>query len=232
MSDHPQSPQNLTQLAEIIDSGAMDVSTPASTIDRLCVPEASPHPLPSNMYCRPVTVIRPTPYTFDLGNLLANDPNPLPTNPDEATLQATARDAAQALVNQLLTTCEIKSTSDGVLLYLPAPTTPLPREKPIPIEKPPTKWEQFAARKGIKDKARGGKMVYDEPSGEWVPKWGYKGKNKELDTQWLVEVDEKKERETGVPGDARADGRRERKERIRRNERRQRANERNARKNG
>lgn len=75
-------------------------------------------------------------------------------------------------------------------------------------------------------------MVYDEASGEWVPKWGYKGKNKDLDDQWLVEVDEKKERETGEAHDQRADNRRERKERIRRNERKQRANERGSRKNG
>ena len=186
-----------------------------------------------NTSTRPVTVSKPTPYTFDLGNLLANDPNPLPSKPDEATLQATARDAAQALVNQLLSICEIKSTSDGVLLHLPTPSTPLPREKPVPTEKPPTKWEQFAAKKGIKDKKRGeGKMVYDEASGEWVPKWGYKGKNKEGDDQWLVEVDEKKERETGEPGDGRAEGRRERKEKMRRNERKMRANERNAKNSG
>ena len=34
-------------------------------------------------------------------------------------------------------------------------------------------------------------MVYDEDTGEWVPKWGYKGKNKLIDDQWLVEVDDK-----------------------------------------
>jgi regulator of ribosome biosynthesis len=179
-----------------------------------------------------VTVNKPTPFTFDLGNLLANDPNPLPRDADEAVLKDTARDAAQALINQLLSTCEVKSTSDGVHLVLPAATTPLPREKPIPAEKPPTKWELFAKKKGIKDKKREGKMVYDEASGDWVPKWGYKGKNKDGDNEWLVEVDEKKERETGEAGNQRADNRRERKERVRRNERKQRANERNARKSG
>jgi regulator of ribosome biosynthesis len=181
---------------------------------------------------RPISVNKPTPFTFDLGNLLANDPNPVPTNADEETLAATARDAAQALINQLLSTCEVKSTSEGVHLVLPAPTTQLPREKPIPAAKEPTKWERFAAKKGIKDKKRDGKMVYDEATGDWVPKWGYKGKNKEGDNEWLVEVDEKKERETGEAHDARADSRRERKERIRRNERKQRANESKSRKTG
>lgn len=75
-------------------------------------------------------------------------------------------------------------------------------------------------------------MVYDDASGEWVPKWGYKGKNKEGENDWLVEVDEKKEAATGEAHDKRAEGRRERKERTRRNERKQRANDRTGRKNG
>jgi regulator of ribosome biosynthesis len=181
---------------------------------------------------RPVTVNKPTPFTFDLGNLLANDPNPVPASADEETLAATARDAAQALINQLLSTCEIKSNSDGVHLVLPAPSTPLPREKPIPAAKEPTKWERFAAKKGIKDKKRDGKLVYDEATGEWVPKWGYKGKNKEGENDWLVEVDEKREEATGEAHDKRADGRKERKERIRRNERKERANSAKSRKTG
>ncbi|KAK5008612.1 Rhodanese- sulfurtransferase, partial [Cryomyces antarcticus] len=93
--------------------------------------------------------------------------------------------------------------------------------------KAPTKWEQFAAKKGIKDAKRGeGKKVYDEASGEWVPKWGYKGKNKEGEGDWLVEVDDAKETRTGEAGDKRREGRAERKEGVRRNERRMRANER------
>ncbi|KAF2474593.1 RRS1-domain-containing protein [Lindgomyces ingoldianus] len=216
------SPPTAGKLAESIDAGAMDMATPNGAVSMV---ESTASRLP-------VTVNKPTPFTFDLGNLLAIDPNPLPRDADEGILAATARDAAQGLINQLLTTCDIKSTSDGVVLSLPPPTTPLPREKPIPTEKPPTKWELFAKKKGIKDKKREGKMVYDDASGEWVPKWGYKGKNKDGDSEWLVEVDENKERETGEAGDKRAEGRRARKEKVRRNERKQRANERNARKNG
>ncbi len=121
-----------------------------------------------------------------------------------------------------------------MLLTLPAATTALPREKPLPPEKQATKWERFAAKKGIKDKKRGeGKMVYDEGKGEWVPKWGYKGQNKEGEGEWIVEVDEKKEKERegkeGGGGGVRSAGRRERKEAVRRNERKQRANERSRR---
>lgn len=83
----------------------------------------------------PVTVNKPTPYEFDLGLLLAKDPNPLELSSGdlEADLAATARDGAQALLNQLLGTCPITSTDAGVLLSLPAPTTPIPREKVVSI---------------------------------------------------------------------------------------------------
>ncbi|KAI1913191.1 Rhodanese- sulfurtransferase [Ophidiomyces ophidiicola] len=197
----------------------------------------------------PVTVEKPTPYTFDLGRLMALDPNPLNLPPnsisDPATLnealKSTARDGAQCLLNQLLTACPITSSAEGVFLSLPAPSTPLPRFKPLPTPKPPTKWELFARKKGIgkyntklgaSETERRKKLVYDEEKGEWVPKWGYKGKNKAEDDQWLVEVDDKvwkKEEEMNQKGESiRNEGRKDRMERIRRNERKMRANVRRA----
>lgn len=78
-----------------------------------------------------IEVTKPTPYAFDLGLLLANDPNPLIVNTStiEDDLINTARDGAQVLINQLLTACPILSTPDGVFLTLPKPETSLPREK-------------------------------------------------------------------------------------------------------
>lgn len=177
----------------------------------------------------PVTVNKPIPYTFDLGNLLCNDANPLPpvSTIAESDIKNAARDCAQALLNQLLSTCPLTKSDDStsVTLGLPKPTTSLPREKPIPADKPLTKWQEFAKKKGIKDKKREGKLVFDEASGEWIPKYGYKGKNKEGENDWLVEVDEKKESKDGEH-DARKERRAERVERVKRNERRMRANER------
>ncbi|KAJ5883880.1 Regulator of ribosome biosynthesis [Penicillium subrubescens] len=199
----------------------------------------------------PITVSKPSPYTFDLGNLMVNDPNPveLPQGePLNDSLKAIARDGAQVLLNQLLTTCTITSSAqNGVLLNLPAPATACPRHKPLPIPKPPTKWELFARKKGIgkfsqrpgfalADKERRKKLAYDEASGEWVPRWGYKGKNKPEDTQWAVEVKEedwKKEEDAAAKGgNIRGMNRAERKDRIKRNERKERANERRSRKPG
>ncbi|KAI1356357.1 ribosomal biogenesis regulatory protein [Xylaria sp. FL0043] len=164
-----------------------------------------------------VAVERPTPYTFDLGLLLANDANPITTStpaessslgvdPLEAQLIATARDGAQGLINQLLTTCPISSTPQGVLLTLPPPSTALPREKPLPEPKAPTKWEQFAAKRGIKPKTREQRRMrsqkFNEETGQWEKTWGF-NKDGRIDRKekgmvqqdWLVEVDEKKERE-------------------------------------
>lgn len=176
----------------------------------------------------PVDVSKPIPYTFDLGNLLLNDTNPLPHNYTPEDLTANARDCAQGLINQILTACSIASMLDGVHVVLPAPETPLPREKPIPKPKEATKWEKFAAKKGIQAKKREGKLVYDEAKGEWVPKYGYKGKNKDGENDWLVEVDEKKEQATGEAGDPRKERRTERKEKMKRQERKMRSNEKRA----
>lgn len=78
-------------------------------------------------------------------------------------------------------------------------------------------------------------MVYDEAKGEWVPKWGYKGRNKDGEGEWIVEVDEKKEGERegrGKGETVRGEGRRERVEKMRRGERKERNNERRVRKGG
>lgn len=87
----------------------------------------------------------------------------------------------------------------------------VPREKPVPQPKPLTRWEEFAKRKvgplrllsllhpttalsilrvtllflkGIK-KVKKSIMVYDEASGEYKPRWGYKRANNELDVPWV-----------------------------------------------
>ncbi|KAK5663315.1 hypothetical protein OQA88_3743 [Cercophora sp. LCS_1] len=182
----------------------------------------------------PVTVDKPTPYTFDLGNLLANDPNPLTIDSSalESSLAAVARDGAQVLINQLLTTCPITSTSAGVLLSLPPPQTPLPREKPVPAPKAETKWSAFAKRRGIKPKTREQRrnLAYDEVTGEFGRKWGYKGANKAGQDEPIIEIpfNSRKEAERKEGTTIRGDKRREIREKIKRNERKQRSNQRNA----
>lgn len=188
----------------------------------------------------PVAVDKPTPYTFDLGLLLASDPNPLALDRAnlEGSLAAVARDGAQALVNQLLTTCPITaSRADGVLLTLPPVVGSLPREKPLPTPKPPTKWEIFAKRKGIQPKTREQRknLRWSDDKGDWEKKWGYKGDARarhraagKVPDDWVVEVDAGKEAKLKNGETVRGEDRRERKERARRNERKMRSNARKA----
>jgi regulator of ribosome biosynthesis len=184
--------------------------------------------LPAKKEVLPVAVEKPTPYTFDLGLLLASDPNPLNLDRSnlESSLASLARDGAQVLINQLLTTCPIASTSAGVLLTLPEPTTRLPREKPLPPPKAETKWEKFAKKRGIKPKTREARknLQFNQETGEWERKWGYGGANKKGENDWLVEVDPKKEAERKEGTTVWGDRRRERKERVKRNDRLQRKN--------
>lgn len=199
-------------------------------------------------------VEKPIPYTFDAGHLLVNDGNPLPATNEgnrESIYTSVARDAAQSLLNHLLTTCPIHTLSttststSGVEMTLPKPTYLLPREKRVPAPKSQTTWEKFAAKKGIgKNKrndavqGRSGKYEYDKETGEFVPKYGYKGANKKGEGDWLVEVDEKAENKAmekdGTSGglNPRNVSRAERVKNVKRNARAQKTNEFKARKNG
>jgi regulator of ribosome biosynthesis len=105
--------------------------------------------------------------------------------------------------------------------------------QPLPPAQGQTTWQRFAAKKGIKPKTAAARqnLQFNEATGEWERKWGYKGANKAAEQQWIVEVDERKERE-GKEGKAALGGRQERKERVRRNERAMRRNEKRAGKKG
>lgn len=165
--------------------------------------------------------------SYDLGNLAVFDTNALENeklssncSEREEYLQSIARDNTQLLINQILS-LPLRTTTDNeatlTLVQLPEPITELPREKPLPKAKEPTKWELFAKKKGIKAKEKSGKMVYDEATGEWVPKWGYKGKNKDLDDQWLVEIDDKVKGTEDELIDPRSLNRAERKKLVKKN---------------
>lgn len=104
----------------------------------------------------------------------------------EAYLQSNARDGVQALLNALFALPSTPSP-DGPVAKLPPSITQLPRAKPLPKPKPLTKWEKFAKEKGISHRKKE-RAVWDEEKQEWVNRWGWKGKNKELEEQWLTEV--------------------------------------------
>ncbi|WFD02847.1 Rhodanese- sulfurtransferase [Malassezia obtusa] len=132
-----------------------------------------------------------TPLQLDVGLLASFDLNPLDQKKykkdREALLVERTRNATQHLVNAIFQLPISRSPTYGPLAALPPFESPIPREKPLPKPKPLTKWEKFARKKGITKKKKD-RMVYDEERQEWVPRWGYKGANKALENQWLVEV--------------------------------------------
>ncbi|GAA5841036.1 hypothetical protein JCM9279_001296 [Rhodotorula babjevae] len=138
-----------------------------------------------------ITVSKEIPVELDLGLLAVFDPNPIDLESyqtdKERSLLDHARDGIQLLVNELWSQ-KTRIVDDDVIADLPPIATGLPREKPLPKQAPETKWQAFAKAKGIAPKEKKDRMVYDEERQEWVPRWGYKGKNKDKEEQWIHEV--------------------------------------------
>lgn len=124
---------------------------------------------------------------LDLGNLMAFDPRPLVSNDLKGTdyLKSTATTFTQLLIDRIFA-LPTEKVEDVFVVKLPTPETIIPREKPLPKAKPPTKWELYAKMKGIQKKKKS-RMVFDEASGEWKPTWGYKRAN-DSTKDWCVEI--------------------------------------------
>ncbi|KAI0092696.1 ribosome biogenesis regulatory protein-domain-containing protein [Irpex rosettiformis] len=163
-----------------------------------------------------IVVEKDIPLEVDAGFLTVTDLNPIDVesyNEDlEDYLLNTARDGVQTLIASLFQ-LPVTPSEDGPVAKLPAPTTLLPRAKPLPKPKPLTKWEQFAKTKGISHSKKD-KKVWDEEKQDWVDRWGWKGANKATEVQWLTEVP----KNADVDFDPSAQARKARKERMAKNE--------------
>lgn len=122
---------------------------------------------------------------IDLGNLMGYNPNhhfaSIPSSREELVRECLQRgtEVAQALADALFNLPATEDV-DGPIVKLPPPTTKLPRQKHLPRPMPPTKWELFAQKKGIK-KRKKDKVAYDESSGTWKRTYGYERANDEND---------------------------------------------------
>lgn len=139
-----------------------------------------------------ITVHKELELEFDIGNMLAFDKNRIDVRDfrqqnKEDFLQALARDNTQLLINEIWKQ-PTERVEEAIVAKLPKPVTKLPREKPPPKPKPPTKWDQFAKLKGIQKKKKTN-LVWDETAKEWRRRWGYKRANDET-KDWLIEVPE------------------------------------------
>lgn len=133
--------------------------------------------------------------TFDAGLLLSTDSSPLDAkqyaseSKREDLIKSRVLASTQALITHLQSLPIIQHPDHGPLAALPTPQFPLlPREKPLPKPKAETKWEAFAKRKGIASNKSKDKLVWDDETKEWVPRWGFKGKNKKEEEQWIHEL--------------------------------------------
>lgn len=140
------------------------------------------------------------PVCLDLGNVVLFDVNPFEEDKmvaiagakraeREAYLEALTRDNAQLLFNGLYTLPQEESDEMGRIVTLPKATTVIPREKPVPVDKPLTRWEKFAKVKGIKKEKRSAK-VFDEASGEWKYRHGSRSARNDPLADWCEEVKE------------------------------------------
>ncbi|XP_076925804.1 ribosome biogenesis regulatory protein homolog, partial [Bidens hawaiensis] len=124
-------------------------------------------------------------YQIDLGNLTAFDPHhqfsSVAHNREDLVKECISHGTKliQAVTDALF---NLPSTEDasGPVVSLPPPSTKLPREKPLPKPKPPTKWEVFAKKKGIQNRKKD-KLVYDEQTSSWKRRHGYDRVNDDND---------------------------------------------------
>jgi regulator of ribosome biosynthesis len=127
---------------------------------------------------------------YDLRNLTACNYHAIQLDNDESLeeqLIESATIATQQLVKKIFE-CPIQPSDVGPVAVLPTEEViRLPREKRVPDPKPETRWEKFAKEKNIKNKKRE-RMVFDEDTQEWKPRYGYKrANNGDLDIP-IVEV--------------------------------------------
>lgn len=156
---------------------------------------------------------------FDLGNLLAYDQGPV--EPDQDHL-GVATKAFQSLTRAFFK-LPFEIDPLGRIAELPPPVTRLPREKPLPKPRPPTKWEIFAQRKGIQKRKRSS-VEFDENNQEWRRRYGYKRVDDENDIPIVDAGREEYAARKGGVEDPFSRKLKEKKERVDKNKKQQLAN--------
>lgn len=127
--------------------------------------------------------------SLDIGNLLISDARLIDlkeykTNLD-VYLKRICTEDTKLIINELFT-LPAETVDDVICVKLPPGKTILPREKPLPKARPMTKWQEYAKTKGIQ-KRKKTRMVFDEASKEYKPRFGYKRANDNT-KDWLIEV--------------------------------------------
>ncbi|QDZ18099.1 ribosome biogenesis regulatory protein [Chloropicon primus] len=166
---------------------------------------------------------------IDEGNLLVCDPSPVDKEAlirdAEGACKEMATGMAQALVKRLFTFPSTPAVG-GRTVELPKPKTLLPRFKPVPKPKPLTRWEKFAKEKGIVKRKRD-KYTFDEHTNEFKRRYGYDRVN---DINDVAIIEAKSSDKLGE--DPFSNHKKEKRERVKRQEERRLTNLKNAAKQG
>eukprot|EP00041_Stephanoeca_diplocostata_P028782 m.832176 g.832176 ORF g.832176 m.832176 type:complete len:339 (-) comp23434_c1_seq1:248-1264(-) len=156
--------------------GAKKVAQPASAIE---VTESMLVSDKAASSADKVNIRRDEEYYIDRGNLLGIDHRPVDADAikqdREGYILDRTRENTQLLLNAIWD-LPIERLDNVYCAKLPEPHFRLPREKRIPEPKAPTRWEEYAASKGIQNKKRS-RMVFDEETQEYRPRFGYKSVN-------------------------------------------------------
>lgn len=108
--------------------------------------------------------------TYCLAHLAAFDISPL--HP-KANIHTQTRDNVQLLVNKIFSLSREESDEGPTALIPREDGFRLPRQRPVPKVKPETRWEKFMKERRMEKRKRS-QMVFDEVSGDWKRRWGYK----------------------------------------------------------
>jgi regulator of ribosome biosynthesis len=116
--------------------------------------------------------------TYCLAHLAAFDISPLHPKAD---LMAQTRDNVQLLVNKVFALKREDTDEGPVVAVPPEDGFRLPRQRPVPKVKEKTRWEKFMQERGMTKRKRSS-VVFDEVSGDWKRRYGYKSSKQSEDT--------------------------------------------------
>lgn len=109
---------------------------------------------------------------YDLKRMSAYDIAVQSAKTSEADFLAYTRDSVQLLVNKMFGLKRAR-VEEGMVVELPADELfKLPRQKPVPKVKARTRFQKFMEDRNMKKRKRS-RLVFDEVSGDWKPRYGY-----------------------------------------------------------
>ena len=123
---------------------------------------------------------------YDLRHMLACDITPVTSGSD---LKSLTTENVQLLVSQIFQLPR-ENTDVGPVVRLDKLefVDQMPRMMPLPKPKVKSRWAKFAEERGV-DKKKRSRLVWDEASKDWVPRWGaHSIKHKAEKQDWLIEV--------------------------------------------